>query len=137
MWWTIQTPEVTSSRNLRKQSCLALHFCLICVSSYIYIYCHVAITTISNSIVLGNLGIKFRYQWNIDKIILCSLLMHKVLSTVSSKNTIQRMNAFLAQKTSQIGILLVRKKTLPNDLRLEISVINCSTRYWHNALFVV
>jgi hypothetical protein len=96
MWWSIQTPEVTSSRNLRKQSCLALHFCLICVASYIYIYCHVAITTISNFIVLGNLGIKFRYLWNIDKIILCSLHMHKVLSIVTSKNTIQCMNAFLA-----------------------------------------
>jgi hypothetical protein len=39
-------------RNLRKQICLALYFiCLCCVASYIYLYCQVAITTISSSIV--------------------------------------------------------------------------------------
>jgi hypothetical protein len=43
--------------NLRKQSCLALYFIwLCCVTSYIYIYRQVAITTISSPIVLGNLG---------------------------------------------------------------------------------
>jgi hypothetical protein len=40
-------------RNLRKQFYLALYFiCLCCVASYIYLYCQVAITTISSSIVL-------------------------------------------------------------------------------------
>jgi hypothetical protein len=39
--------------NLCKQFCLALYFiCLCCVASYIYLYCQVAITTISSSIVL-------------------------------------------------------------------------------------
>jgi hypothetical protein len=50
-----------------------------------YIYGQVAITSASSSIVLGNTGIKFRYLWNTDKIILCSLLMHKVFTQSNLK----------------------------------------------------
>ena len=52
-------------RNLHKQFCLALYFIwLCCVTSYIYIYRQVALTTISSSIVLEYSG---KINWNTIK----------------------------------------------------------------------